>query len=171
MKWTSVHQDNAKRFAGALKSHGFDFYTGVPCSLLGALLEHIASDKAMPYYPAVREDAAFGLAAGAYMAGKKPAVLIQNSGLGYSLNVLTSLNLIYKIPVLAIVTWRGHGPDAPEHIVMGASCLKLMEDVGISVAAPDTAADLENALRQGVHVTNVQRKPFALFIKRGIFGQ
>lgn len=120
MKWTSAHQDNAKRFSADLKAQGYDFFTGVPCSLLGALLEHIASDKTMPYYPAVREDAAFGLAAGAYMAGKKPAVLIQNSGLGYSLNVLTSLNLIYKIPVLAVVTWRGHGPDAPEHIVMGA---------------------------------------------------
>ncbi len=171
MKWTSTHQENAKRFSADLKSHGYNFFTGVPCSLLGALLENIAGDKTMPYYPAVREDAAFGLAAGAYMAGKKPAVLIQNSGLGYSLNVLTSLNLIYKIPILAVVTWRGHGPDAPEHIVMGASCLKIMEDVGIPVAAPDGAVDLSNALRQAVHVTNVQKKPFALFIKRGIFGQ
>lgn len=170
MKWNTTHQDNAKKFAAALKSQGYDFYTGVPCSLLGALLEHIAGDKTMSYYPAVREDAAFGLAAGAYLAGKRPAVLMQNSGLGYSLNVLTSLNLIYKIPVLAVVTWRGHGPDAPEHLVMGASCLKLVEDVGISCAAPE-ASELENALRQALHVTNHQKKPFALFIKRGIFGQ
>jgi phosphonopyruvate decarboxylase len=137
---------------------------------LGALLEALAADRSIPYYPAVREDAAFGLAAGAYLAGKKQAVLIQNSGLGYSLNVLTSLNLIYKIPVLILVTWRGHGPDAPEHIVMGASCLKLMEDVGISAVAPE-APELLNALRQAAHVTDVQQKPFAIFIRRGIFGQ
>lgn len=170
MKWTSEHQENGKRFAADLKGSGYNFFTGVPCSLLGALLEVITADKTMPYYAAVREDAAFGLAAGAYMAGKKPAVLIQNSGLGYSLNVLTSLNLIYKIPVLAVVTWRGQGPDAPEHIVMGASCLRLMEAVGIPSAAPE-ASELSNALRQAAHVTQVQRKPFALFIRRGIFGQ
>ncbi|MEV6676198.1 hypothetical protein AB0N09_04925, partial [Streptomyces erythrochromogenes] len=31
---------------------------------------------------------------------------VQNSGLGYSLNVLTSLNLIYDLHVPLIVSWR-----------------------------------------------------------------
>ena len=170
MKWTAEHQKTAHDFSSALRKEGFNFFTGVPCSLLGALVERLSADSACRYVPAVREDAAIGMASGAFLAGKLPVVLMQNSGLGYSLNVLTSLNLIYKIPVLAVVTWRGHGPDAPEHLVMGASCLKLMEDVGIPTAAPE-AAELGNALRQAAYVNDTQKKPFALFIRRGIFGQ
>src|SRR4030066_2564888 len=60
------------------------------------------------------------MAAGAYMAGKVPAVLMQNSGLGTSLNTLISLNYIYRQACILIVSWRGQGgKDAPEHLVMG----------------------------------------------------
>src|SRR5207245_122100 len=69
------------------------------------------------YVPAVREDSAVGIAAGAYLAGKKPVVLMQNSGLGVCLNAILSLNAIYAIPALLVVSWRGEGgKDAPERI-------------------------------------------------------
>jgi sulfopyruvate decarboxylase TPP-binding subunit len=85
----------AKEFVDLLMAKGFDFFAGVPCSLLDGLIREAESRGR--YIAAVREDAAIGLAAGAYFAGKRPAVLMQNSGLGYCLNALTSLNLIYKI--------------------------------------------------------------------------
>src|SRR4030095_9399490 len=67
-----------------------------------------------------REDVAVGLAAGAWFASRRPAVLMQNSGLGTSLNALASLSLMYGLPVLLLVTWRGYaGKDAPEHLLMG----------------------------------------------------
>ena len=47
-------------------------------------------------------------------------VVMQNSGLGVSLNALGSLHILYELPVLLLVTWRGYqGKDAPEHLVMG----------------------------------------------------
>ncbi len=168
MKWAKEHTQNARRFSSALKKEGFNFFTGVPCSLLGALIERLSNEKR--YTPAVREDAALGMATGAYLAGKLPAVLIQNSGLGYSLNVLTSLNLIYKIPVLCIVSFRGHGPDAPEHLVMGKSCLKLLETIGIETAVPEKE-NLTQALSQAKKVMTEKKEPFAIFIKKGIFGE
>ena len=89
----------------------------------------------VPFVPSVREDAGVGLCAGAYMGGKLPVLLMQNSGLGYSLNAFTSLNLIYQIPVLVIMSWRGHrGKDAPEHIVMGDVNEKLLQTAGMSYA-------------------------------------
>ena len=140
----------------------------MPCSLLGALIETL-SRKNGAYVPAVREDAAIGMAAGARLAGKKTAVLMQNSGLGYSLNVLTSLNLIYKIPVLLLVTYRGLGPDAPEHLIMGRSCEKLLREVGIPSSVPD-AAGLERSLELAEKHFAAHRAPYAIFIKKGIFG-
>ncbi|MBK7363129.1 MAG: sulfopyruvate decarboxylase subunit alpha [Micavibrio sp.] len=170
MRWTSANLENAKNFVRALEKEGFNLSTGVPCSLLGALLEELRGNKKCPYYPAVREDAAIGLASGAYLAGAQPVVLIQNSGLGYSLNVLTSLNLIYGIPVLLLITYRGQGPDAPEHIVMGRSCVNLLKEIGIETAVPE-AAELANTLRHAKETMHRSKKPFAIMIQKGIFGQ
>ncbi|OGW91363.1 MAG: hypothetical protein A3D28_00290 [Omnitrophica bacterium RIFCSPHIGHO2_02_FULL_63_14] len=166
MRWSSEQRENAKRFSAALKRAGFDFFTGVPCSLLGALIEDLDGKKA--YFPAVREDAAIGMAAGAWLAGRRPAVLMQNSGLGYSLNVLTSLNLIYRIPVLCVISYRGLGPDAPEHLVMGKSCEALLETIGVESTVPE-AADMERSLAWAESRLK-NKMPAVIFIKKGIFG-
>jgi phosphonopyruvate decarboxylase len=119
--------------AGLLDRHGFDFFTGVPCSLVEdviAALEGRAGGAR--YVPAVREDVAVGIAAGAWLAGRMPCVLMQNSGLGTSLNALASLSLMYGFPALLLVTWRGfEGKDAPEHILTGAITPQLLHLLGI----------------------------------------
>src|SRR5262244_3864778 len=62
----------------------------------------------------------------------RPAVLMQNSGLGTSLNALASLSLMYGLPALLLVTWRGHrGKDAPEHILTGAITERHLGLLGI----------------------------------------
>ena len=114
--------------AGLLEAQGFDFFTGVPCSMIEGLIATLETHPRLPYVPAVREDVAVGLAAGAWMAGRHPMVLMQNSGLGTSMNALVSLSLMYRLPALLLVTWRGHaGKDAPEHIVMGEISPSLLE--------------------------------------------
>src|SRR5439155_18332683 len=107
-------------FAGLFDQHGIDFSAGVPCSVIEDLIATLETSPRVPYVAAVREDVAVGMAAGAWFAGRRPAVLMQNSGLGTSLNALASLSLMYGLPVLLLVTWRGYqGKDAPEHILMG----------------------------------------------------
>ena len=114
--------------AQLLEAQGFDFFTGVPCSMIEGLIATLETHPRLPYVPAVREDVAVGLAAGAWMAGRRPMVLMQNSGLGTSMNALVSLSLMYRLPALLLVTWRGHaGKDAPEHIVMGEISPSLLE--------------------------------------------
>ncbi|MEU2995564.1 hypothetical protein ABZ772_35770 [Streptomyces griseoincarnatus] len=57
---------------------------------------------------------------------------MQNSGLGYSLNVLTSFNLIYDVHLPIVVSWRGHdGNDAVEHDVIGRELTLLLDVFGI----------------------------------------
>ncbi len=115
-----------------LEAQGFDFFTGVPCSLIEELIGALESHPRLPYVAAVREDVAVGVAAGAWFAGRRPAVLMQNSGLGTSLNALASLSRMYGLPALLLVTWRGYrGKDAPEHILMGEITPKLLELLGI----------------------------------------
>jgi hypothetical protein len=56
----------------------------------------------------VREDVALGIASAAPMCGERGAVVLQNSGLGNLVNALTSFNLIYHVPALLVVGWRGY---------------------------------------------------------------
>jgi phosphonopyruvate decarboxylase len=129
--------------ATLLTRHGFDFFTGVPCSLVEDVIAVLETERDAPYVAAVREDAAVGLAAGAWFAGRRPCVLMQNSGLGTSLNALASLSLMYGLPALIVVTWRGHeGKDAPEHILTGRITPEILDLLGIPhrVLSTETAA-------------------------------
>lgn len=153
--------------AEPLRSCRFDFFTGVACSLLAPLIEALEA-RPPGYVPAVREDLALGMAAGAYLAGAWPAVLMQNSGLGYSLNVLTSLHLICRIPTLLVVGHRGYqGKDAPEHLVMGAHGREILEAVGIPTFAPEPGGWAEAVERAGA-VMQERKIPAAVFLRKGV---
>jgi len=103
------------------------------------------------------------------MGGKIPAVLMQNSGLGTSLNALISLNLIYLQPCLLLVSWRGHdGTDAPEHLVMGQVMTKLLDLVRIPHRTVRAEAVREDVGWAG-QVFMSQRIPVALLVPKGVF--
>lgn len=158
----------AEEFVKLLKDAGYNFFTGVPCSLIDDVIILLEKDCQVPYIPAVREDAAIGLAAGAYLGGKTPCVLMQNSGLGQCLNALTSLNLIYKIPCLLIVTWRGYkGKDWPEHWVMGRACTELLDSIGLPYKRL-TPQNLEKAVEWSSKIISRKRIPVALFLPKGV---
>jgi sulfopyruvate decarboxylase alpha subunit len=153
-------------FVQSLQDIGFNFFTGVPDSILGGIISTLMERRL--YTPAVREDEAVAMAAGAYMAGKIPAVLMQNSGLGTSLNTLVSLNLIYQQPCLLIVSWRGfQGQDAPEHLVMGQTMTQLLDAVRIPhrTLSEQTAVD---DLKWTAETFMKQRIPVALLLKKGV---
>jgi sulfopyruvate decarboxylase subunit alpha len=93
---------------------------------------------------ATREEEAFGIAAGLYLGGARPTVMLQSSGLGNSLNALTSLLVPYQIPVLAIISMRG---DAGEwnaaQMPMGRALGAICDAIGLHrliAETPETTA-------------------------------
>ena len=148
-----------------LKDKGYDFFSGVPCSILEELLDAAFKDADIKYVPAVRENAALGVASGAYLAGRKSGILMQNSGLGNVINALTSFNLIYKIPVLMFISWRGfEGKDAPEHLIMGDKMIELLETLRIPhvILSEDYKKDIDWAISQ----MDEKAIPAAIIIKK-----
>lgn len=155
-------------FVARLEARGFDFFTGVPCSLIAQVLAALERGVRGVYVEAVREDEAVAQAAGAYMAGRKPVVLMQNSGLGNSLNAIVSLNQIYRQPFLLVVTWRGfEGKDAPEHLVMGEAMPAILDAIRLpwEVYAPERI----DAALDRVDGRFAERRPSALVIPPGVF--
>ena len=157
-----------EEFVARLEARGFDFFTGVPCSLIAQVLAALERGVRGVYVEAVREDEAVAQAAGAYMAGRKPVVLMQNSGLGNSLNAIVSLNQIYRQPFLMVVTWRGfEGKDAPEHLVMGEAMPAILDAIRLpwEVYAQER---IDGALDR-VDAHFAARRPCALVIPPGVF--
>jgi sulfopyruvate decarboxylase alpha subunit len=98
---------------------------------------------------ATREEEAFGIAAGLYLGGRLPTVLLQSSGIGNSLNAITSLLLPYQIPVLMVVSMRG---DAGEwnaaQVPMGRAVRAIFDAIGV----PHTTVDSANGASETVRV-------------------
>jgi sulfopyruvate decarboxylase alpha subunit len=153
-------------FVRALEEVGFDFFTGVPDSILSGIIESLMERRR--YLPAVREDEAVAMAAGAYLAGRVPAVLMQNSGLGTSLNTILSLNVLYKQPCLLLISWRGfQGKDAPEHRLMGESVTRLLDAVGLPYRILSEQTFRED-LQWAAQTFTRMRIPCALLLKKGV---
>ena len=158
----------ARAFLDLLERHGYDFFTGVPCSLFAGVARILDDEPRYGYVGAVREDAAIGLAAGAYLGGRQPVVLMQNSGLGVTANAIVSLNQIYDIPALIVVTWRGQdGADAPEHLVMGRVTEPLLRllDMPFEIFDP---ASIDAQLASLTDTLRRTRRPVALVVPKGI---
>lgn len=155
-------------FIEMLREAGFDFFTGVPDSTFQPLLAEFASRPDLGYVTAVSENVAVGIATGSYFGGCRPVVFMQNSGLALAMNALGSLAAIYRIPMLLVVGWRGHdGTDSPEHAVLGAATLRLLEALPLPFFVPD-AESLASDVARAAQTLDAQRLPCALVCRPGV---
>lgn len=133
MTAVAVTGNAAGTLLAACRESGVTRYLGVPCSTLKRVFANLEDDPAFVRMP--REDVAVGTAGGLTVGGEKPVVLMQNSGLGYCLNALTSFVQVYDLPLHMIVGWRGGvGLDAVEHRVMGPATVPLFQLLGAGVS-------------------------------------
>jgi phosphonopyruvate decarboxylase len=160
----------AADFLGPAKALGIDFFTGVPCSFLTPVINRVISADGLDYVAAASEGEAIGIASGAWLAGRKTAVICQNSGLGNMVNPLTSLNQPFRIPTLLITTWRG-GPnlkDEPQHEMMGEITPALLDVLKIPHAPfPKSIEDVSPTLSEALSWMEDKGLPYALIMEKG----
>ena len=163
---------SAQSFIEKAKFFGFGIYTGVPCSFLKPFINYIIDSDDVNYIPAPNEGDAIAIAAGAHLAGDQPIVMLQNSGLGNTVNPITSLLQTFNIPSLIIVTLRGDPaskPDEPQHQLMGKITQDLIELMEINFSwFPDNETELEDVLRKASLSIKTEKKPYVLIMKKGI---
>ncbi len=116
----------------SLKRHGADFFVTVPCKLSADLLRLISEDQDIIHMAPTREEEGVGICAGAYLSGKMPVMVIQNSGIGNSVNALASLTQLYHLPLLLLCTHRGSpGERIGAQVPMGIAVKGVLEAIGI----------------------------------------
>jgi sulfopyruvate decarboxylase alpha subunit len=108
---------------------------------------------------ATREEEAFGIAAGLYLGGRRPVVMLQSSGLGNSLNALTTLIIPYRIPMLIVVSMRGdEGEWNAAQAPMGQAVRPILDAIGIEhVTAAPPITDMVRLAAQAAFDAKIPR--------------
>lgn len=163
---------DTNEFLNTLNEYGFDFFTGVPDSLLKNLCAGISNSVKLSNITAANEGNAVSLACGYYLSSGKPAVVyMQNSGIGNAVNPLLSLadEDVYSIPFLMIVGWRGEPgtSDEPQHKKQGKLTIPLFETIGIQTLIPEN--DYRKCIEECAEYMKKYSRPIALVIRKNTF--
>ena len=160
----------AEQFVQPALERGYSFWSGVPCSFLTPFINYVIQSPDLDYVGAASEGEALGIAAGAYLAGRKTVVICQNSGLGNAVNPLTSLNYTFRIPTLFITTHRGAAgvADEPQHELMGQITGDLLTTMRIPWEPFPTEPDaVASALDRAEAAMADSGRPFAFVMEKG----
>ncbi|HBE89681.1 MAG TPA: phosphonopyruvate decarboxylase [Candidatus Andersenbacteria bacterium] len=163
-------------FYRELAKHSISFFAGVPDSLLKDFNAYI-TDHTPPsrHIIAINEGAAVAAAAGYHLATSGIGlVYLQNSGLGNAANPLISLAdpLVYRIPVLLLIGWRGEPgvKDEPQHIKQGAITLSLLASMGIPYQIIDSTNDhAKEPVLKAVKQLTKSSGPVAIVVRKATF--
>lgn len=165
------------RFFNLVKEAGFNFFTGVPDSLLKDLCAYISDhSNEHDHIIAANEGNAIALAAGHYLGKKTPAfVYMQNSGIGNAINPLLSLADadVYSIPMMLMIGWRGEPDiyDEPQHMKQGRVMTQLLDALEMPWFILDAKSDAEAVLAKAVECMMKKMSPVALIVRKGTFEQ
>lgn len=152
-----------------MKGAGIDFVASVPCVNLRELIRLVDSYSDIAHVPVTREEEGVGVSAGAYMGGKRPALLMQNSGLGNCINALASLNGLYKIPLLMIISHRGgEGETISGQAPMGRLTPKLLDIMEIPRFSP-VPEEAEKVVAGAWNLALAGRTPVAVLLDIGFW--
>jgi len=154
----------SKELYSKLREHGLDFFVTVPCKLLVDLINLINEDPEVTYTPVTREEEGIGLLAGAFLAGKRPAIVMQNSGLGNCINAICSLLNFYRIPIVFIISHRGsRGETIDAQKPMGNATKALLKAVGVTFYEISALDELD-LLKKGIHEAFEQETSVAFLL-------
>lgn len=159
----------------ALKYEGVELFTGVPDSLLKHFCAYVDDNAAAgEHIITANEGNAVALAAGYHMTtGKVAAVYMQNSGLGNTVNPLTSLTdpEVYKIPLLMIIGWRGEPgvKDEPQHVKQGRITAEQLNLLGVPYEVLGADSDYEAIVKRLMSTAASTQAPVALLVQKNAF--
>src|SRR5580765_6960389 len=99
---------NSQLIYDALKACDVQIVSALPETWLVHLINMADEDPEMTLVRIAREEEAVGISAGAHLAGVRSALLMQNHGFLAAINPIVSLAFLYKIPLLMLISYRGH---------------------------------------------------------------
>ena len=134
----------SKRIISNLKFGGINFFLSVPCKLLSNMIAILEEDKEVFYSAVPREEEGMGICAGAFLGNKLPCIMMQNSGIGNSINAIVSLLQLYQVPVVFLISYRGTpGESVGAQGGMASVTEEILETLKIPMLHCNTERDLD----------------------------
>ena len=97
----------SKKIVDDFVANDVSFITTVPCKQLAGVIDEVEARPEIYHIPANKEDEGMGLCAGAFMGGKRPAIIMQNTAIGVTVNTLVTLTQFYRMPLPMLISYRG----------------------------------------------------------------
>ncbi len=149
-----------------LKQAGIDLIASLPDSWLTPWLDAIEAEPGIKLVRVTREDEAVAICAGAWLGGRRAAVLAQSGGFLLSVNALAGYALHHRIPILLLLAQRG-GTDDDQYyqIYKGRVTVPVLEALGLPYHLATTREDI--ALIPGARMqAYLSRGPVAVLLSK-----
>lgn len=154
----------------ALKAAGVSQIGYVPDSGHAQAIRRAEADPAIRAVVLTTEEEGVALAAGAWLGGERAALLMQSSGVGNTVNML-SLAASLKMPFLTLVTMRGEwGEFNPWQVPMGAATQAVLEAMGVHVRRADHAEDAGEVVRASAALAFGSSVAVAVLLSQRLIG-
>jgi sulfopyruvate decarboxylase alpha subunit len=154
----------------ALKKSDIGQVAYVPDAGHKSLIERCHADGAIKTIALTTEEEGVALSAGAWLGGVRAALLMQSSGVGNCINML-SLAEECRFPLLMIVTMRGEwGETNPWQVPMGQISAEVLETAGVIVQQVDDVNALGREVEMAAQLAFVSNRAVAVLIGQRLIG-
>src|SRR5471032_2826663 len=162
-----VSTTSSRAIYDALKASGIRLMSALPETWLVHLIRMAEDDPQMVLVRLAKEEEGVGISAGAHFAGVKSAMLMQNHGFLASINGIVSFAQLYRIPLLMLISYRGHfGERDPWQTQGGGATEPLLRALGIPYSFLDEPAKVERRIAEAQTWAHASLHPAALLLTR-----
>ncbi len=171
----SIHaQEHVQQWAEGVyelfKAHKVELISFVPDGGHKRLIACCQSDPALHTVTLTTEEEGIALAAGAFLGGKRSVLLMQSSGVGNCINML-SLPRVCNIPFLTLVTMRGEwGEFNPWQVPMGQGTPLILEASGVIVYRADSVEEICPTVEAAILLAFQSRRSVAVLLSQKLIG-
>jgi sulfopyruvate decarboxylase TPP-binding subunit len=155
-------EDFATTLLEGLEENEVDFVVGLPCSGLSAAQAMCIKAQSMRYVAVAHEGTGLGLCAGAWLAGKRCAALIENFGFFAGAYHLLRGHYSYGIPTLLVLEFRGDGGDQEFFAASGEMTEPLLAAMRLNYRLVSALSELKPAIRDGLRWMDFALRPYAV---------
>ena len=143
----------------------------VPDAGHGQLIELLHADPEMQTTVLTTEEEGVALAAGAWLGGQRAVLLLQSSGVGNCINML-SLASICRFPLLMLVTMRGEWAEFnPWQIAMGRATPGALELMGVTTVRVDSPTEVPEAVSAAAAMVFDGDRAMAVLLSQRLIGR
>jgi sulfopyruvate decarboxylase subunit alpha len=162
-------KQQAARIVAGLKKAGIDFIATLPDEKVVEVIRTVESDPAVKHVPLCREEEGIGICAGAYLAGKKTALIMQNAGFLNSCNALTTTSLQFQIPILLLIYYAGDMGDRG-FATLGSVTEPALQALGVRYAILRKTDEIDEIICGAQILAEDSKKPVAVLLTKSVLG-